>query len=203
MAEIEFPGTGSGSKSKLPYLLVGVGALVLVILMRRGGGSSPGFVQSFTPPDRSADIELASIAAQSSRDLFSLNAGNLIEQQRIQSEQKLALANSPESQKTCIPWAKWWGLSSFDVKQFTSQAANGKILLTPSAEGMCIVPTYTGLRGAEPNVVTKESVGLLKSSKSIIGPGGSYQPNTTPARGPVLGDLAKTYLAYQQGGYLT
>ena len=212
MPGIRLPGTeveGAPKKSLSPLLLVGVGAIALVFLMRKGGSNGgSAAVQmplQFAPPaDTSGQTELARITTEAATQLAQLTAGSRLEERRIAAAEKVALANTPAGLRSCTPWPRWWGMTAAQTKTITDQVVQGKVLLVPSAEGMCIVPTATGARGSEPLVTSESKKGFLSSKQKTVGPAGSYQPYSGPAPSTGVTDIFKSALEafniYAQSG---
>lgn len=187
---INLPGQ-PGPKKVSPLLWVAGGVIILVFLMKKNAGSSAAapIINYPMPAQDSSSSEFAKITADSANQIASLNAGNALESKRIASSEKIALASSPAGLKSCVPWGRWFSMSTGQIAQINAQVAQGKVILTPSGEGMCIVPTGIGIRGSEPPVTSKQKVGLFGSSQQTTGPAGSYQPYGGAVPKPAIVDI--------------
>lgn len=172
-------------------LLAGAGALIGFVLLRK---SSPAPATQGNAPSP-ANPEFLAVVADANRDIAQLTASNRLQEKQLDYNYQLAMLNAPRNSRQCIPFSEWRNLSMRDRKVYQQQVRNGKLIQVPSPNGICFIPTQSGVSGHAPLVTTQTDAGFFSSESRITGPAGSYDPSGAsqqkPSQGPgfILGLL--------------
>lgn len=184
-----------GADTHIPqkhFPLVLGGAAVVAFLAFRSRPSPSGGSGSNTPAaaNDSSSLEFARIQQQAATELAQLMAMNKLESQATE----YAYKNSPAGQRMCLPLTQYYALDAGTRRSFESRVANGQLLETIGADGICFTPTAQGQAGFMPYVTSKSSSGLFGGSASVTGPAGTVGGTAPMAPSPSLFSIIDSIL---------
>lgn len=192
MPQLEVLGVNTGlDRSRLP-LVLGLGAIALLLLFRRpAGASSPAGAGGL---DAAGAAEFYRTSAAAATDMRQLAAATQIRLRELDIQargQELAFADSPSALASCWSQSQWNQLLPADRKLIRAQAKRSGSLITAGPNGsVCVTPSRRGIEG-DLQTVSKARSGLLSSSSSAIGTAAQQ------VQRPGIVDIISDYLGYR------
>lgn len=168
-----------------PAIAIAAVAVLLVAVAARRPDRSSGPVDPATDPDYRRDwLEYQSLVARHGADLARLSGESATNAGRLALDRERLRLESPVASQQCVPWDRWSTMTAKDRAAITQQVRNGKLVLRPSAAGMCLIVSGAGAAGHAPLVTVEQDAGFFGSSGKVTGPAGMVPG--LPSGGPSL-----------------
>lgn len=187
----ELAGDAAAAARRNPAIAAVAICLFLLVVLRRPSSSasaSPASGLGSDPEYRRDWLEYQGLVSRYGVELARLSGDQSAVQQRLALEREQQRLTSPLASEQCVPWSQWYVLPARDRQSISQQVRNGKLVLRPSASGMCLIVSGAGASGHQPLVTVDQSAGIFGSSSSVTAPAGQVPGIGSPTP-PVIGQV--------------